>query len=202
MNTLLELVREEQFEERPVTLRKLLQSHNAGELTVRALFASHEMLVEYLNTPRWLLALGPHTGGITKNDSGYEIPVTLGFLQKPKLSPLDEPPFGPTQSLWGSLGRAVDLAAVKCFGTEDPGNLCPNEDETYAIISIFTLLPGEQVNVVTKNSRRTRKREGRRCNFSKYSNRGNTSGLRSKWNKDTCIIRGGRGCRCTRCPCY
>ena len=59
MNSLLELVREEKFEDKPVSLRKLLQSHHAREFSLGALFASHEMTSEYIKSPRWMSSLGP-----------------------------------------------------------------------------------------------------------------------------------------------
>jgi hypothetical protein len=154
MKSLIELVRTEEIGERPVSVRGLLQVHNTSELSVKTLLASHEMLIEYKQSPHWVLALGPISGGIMKDDSGsYKIPAKFGFLMKPLSDVPEGPTHGPPEAR-GEYNVAVSLAAVKCFGTEDPGLLGPAEDEVYGYVTLFALMPGRQEQIIRKRLRR------------------------------------------------
>lgn len=138
MNSLKQLVIEEKFEERPASLRRLLDSHHARELSLKALFASHEMLTEYTKSLVWMSALGPIDGqnGVFKDNSGsYRINAKLGHL----LKPLNAPP-----QAMGEYQAEVTLAGVRCFGTDDPGGLVPARDEIYGFVTLFSLIPGKQ----------------------------------------------------------
>jgi hypothetical protein len=161
MKSLMDLVTTEEIGERPISIKSLLQIHNASELSVKSLLASHEMLIEYKRSPKWVLALGPISGGIMKDDSGsYKIPAKFGFLLKPLTDGPEGPTHGPTEAR-GEYEVAVSIAAVKCFGTEDPGLLGPAEDEVYGYVTLFALMPGKQEQVkVTRLKRQNEVKKG------------------------------------------
>jgi hypothetical protein len=142
MPSLLEIVREEEITERPVTLRSLLSIHKSTIPSLRALLASHEMFKKYVKVGAGVGALGPLTSGVSQTETGsYRINTELGFLD---LSP-GSPPVA-----MGEYNASVELAAVKCIGTEDPGGLeATAEDEVYGFVSLFSLLPTNQEQVNT-----------------------------------------------------
>jgi hypothetical protein len=137
MQSLQEFVRAEQIADRPVKLRSLLSAHKARTLSLRALFASREMLLKYVKVGREDGPLGLITAGVLQQGSrSFRIDTQLGFL--------DHDPTHVQANI--EYLTAVKLAGVHCIGTEDPFG----EDETYGFVSLYSILPGKEHAVITK----------------------------------------------------
>lgn len=122
----------------PVSLRSVARERKVDSLL--ALSASLD-IEEVYRQKGGQFGFGPPVGGVSlTSDGSYVQNYELGFATKP----LGAPP-----GFFETYEASVQVAAVKCFGTEDPSG----EDEPYLVVSVISVNPnfkGEDELLTTK----------------------------------------------------
>lgn len=81
-----------------------------------------------------VLVVGSPTGPVTRQDGGFSQPYSSGSIVKPLVG---DPGYVRTH-------LSVEIAAVRCFGTDDP-----NGDEPYVIATVYSIDPAKGEDAVT-----------------------------------------------------
>jgi hypothetical protein len=109
----------------PVSVRALLQKF--GTRSLRAV-----EIEQFHNDNLGILVVGTRTGPMTrKADGSFTQPYSFGSIVKPTDAPVQ---FG------GRFSISIEIAGVRCFGTDDPSGT----DEPYLITSVYAVDPLER----------------------------------------------------------
>src|SRR6185503_14115655 len=124
MVSLREVARKDGMVAPPISLRALLAKH--GVTSLLAVAASQDIDEFYRNAIGQTVVGSPVGAAGLSPRGGYQKPYTFGTILKP--SDADA-------KISMRYYVSVQIAAVRCFGTEDPGG----EDEPYFVISLFAV---------------------------------------------------------------
>jgi hypothetical protein len=127
MKSVVEFATRVGFGNHPVSVRSVVRKFAANSL--HDAIATHGIKDFHRRTGADFGPLGVPRGGVTKAaDGSYQQEMQLGSVH---VTDFSASPLGETEFI-----AEVTLAGVRCFGTQDNG-----PDETYAIISLFSINP-------------------------------------------------------------
>jgi hypothetical protein len=126
MLTLSELAAKNGMTVRPISAHRLFQ--RLGVTSLRGANASQDIQDFHANN-LGILTVGSPSGPLTRNDDGsFQQPYSFGSIVKP---------LNGQASVAVRFAIELEIAGVRCFGTDDPDN----EDAPYLITSVYALDP-------------------------------------------------------------